>query len=67
MTNKTITKEAYQKLLSLARETIPALTNRADLKSQNSDQADFIETSVWSLDALIQKAYELGKTERENK
>jgi len=54
---------AYQKLLNLARETIPALANRADLESQNSDSLDFIETSVWSLDALLKKAYQLGKAD----
>lgn len=63
MKNKTITKTAYQRLLSVAKETIPALENRADLKAQGSDGADFIETSVWSLDALLQKAYELGKAD----
>ncbi len=63
MKNENITKMAYKKLLRIARETIPALEDRVNLEPQWSDDADFIETSVWSLDALLKKAYQLGKAD----
>ena len=34
---------------------------RGDLETRNSDSEDFIEMSVWSIKAMLEEAYELGK------
>lgn len=52
------------KLLKIAREHIPALKDRKTLQAVYSDELDFFETSVWSLEAALKAAYELGKNER---
>jgi len=38
-------------------------TGITTLKAQNSDSLDFHEVSVWDLEALLTKAYELGLRE----
>lgn len=55
--------EFDKKLAKIASENIPELEGRKTLKSQWSDHLDFFETSVWSLEAALKAAYELGKNE----
>lgn len=55
MTNKQI--------MEIVKEEMPALADRKSLKRQWSDSNDFIEVSVWSIEAVIKKAYELGKAD----
>lgn len=51
------------KLTKIANEHIPELENRKHLKALLSDRLDFFETSVWSLEAALKAAYELGRKE----
>ena len=53
-----------KKLAKIASENIPELKDRKTLKAFYSDEEDFFETSVWSLEAALKAAYELGKNER---
>ena len=50
-------------LTKIANEHIPELENRKHLKALFSDHLDFFETSVWSLEAALKAAYELGRKE----
>lgn len=59
MTNK--------KIMEIVKKEIPYLADRESLERQWSDSEDFIETSVWSLEAVIKKAYEMGKADAERK
>lgn len=52
-----------EKLAKIASEHIPELKDRKTLMPFYSDDVDFFETSVWSLEAALKAAYELGKKE----
>ena len=52
------------KLVKIANEHIPELKDRKSLMAYYSDSEDFFETSVWSFEAALKAAYELGKKER---
>lgn len=58
---KNITKNEEEKLAAIAERCIPSLEGRGDLKQHYSDEEDFFETSVWSLEEALKAAYELGK------
>lgn len=62
--NKFHTSAIDDKLLKIAQDNIPALKDRNTLQAMYSDEVDFFETSVWSLEAALKAAYELGKNER---
>ena len=53
-----------EKLAKIASKNIPELKDRKTLMAFYSDDLDFFETSVWSLEAALKAAYELGKNER---
>lgn len=55
--------KTLQKLTKIASNNIPELEGRKDLKAHQNDSEDFFETSVWSLEAALIEAYELGKKE----
>lgn len=50
-----------EKLLRIATRCIPELKDRKHLKPVYSDDVDFFETSVWSLEEALKAAYTLGK------
>lgn len=52
-----------ERLARIARKHITELKGRKTLKPFYSDEHDFFETSVWSLDAALGEAYELGQKE----
>lgn len=56
-----LTKTEEKKLVKIATECIPELEGRKDLEPHNSDSEDFFETSVWSLKAALEAAYQLGR------
>lgn len=56
MTENTLNKE----LTNIAKEHIVAFET---FEQRGSDSLDFIETSVWSLEAALKAAYELGLKE----
>lgn len=49
-------KETYEKFNEIAQKYF----NREDLKVRNSDELDFIETSVWNLSKALKAAYDMG-------
>lgn len=56
-----MTEAELKTIIKIAQENIPALKNRPNLESQNMDDLDFFDISVWCLkDALI-AAYEAGR------
>ena len=52
-----------KKLAKIASEHIPELKDRKTLMPFYSDDVDFFETSVWSLEEALKAAYELGRKE----
>lgn len=56
MTDKTLNKE----LTKIAKDHIVGFET---FEQRWSDSLDFIETSVWSLEAALKAAYELGLKE----
>lgn len=58
-----MTPANLKKLEAIAREFIPELEGRTDLKAHNNDAEDFFETSVWSLEEALRAAFEYGKKE----
>lgn len=47
-------------LESIAKEECYEIEARGGLDSRDTDE-DFIETSVWTLRKMLERAYELGK------
>ena len=37
---------------------------RSDLERRNNDSDDFLDISVWSLQSMLEEAYELGKPQK---
>ena len=56
-----MTKELKTKLEKIVKERYPEIET---LDKQWNDCLDFHEVSVWGLRELLEKAYELGKSER---
>ena len=56
-----------EKIMEIVKKKCLILLDRESLERQWSDSEDFIETSVWSLEAVIKKAYEMGKADAERK
>ena len=54
-----------EKIEAIAKEIIYAIEKRGGLDTRNNDDEDFIETSVWSLKAALEAAYEAGKNDKE--
>ena len=50
-------------LESIAKEECYEIEARDGLDTRNSDSEDFIETSVWTIRKMLERAYELGKAE----
>ena len=50
-----------KELVKIANKHIPELADRKTLKAMYSDDLDFFETSVWSLEESLKAAYELGR------
>lgn len=61
---KSFTNKPDDKFVKIARAHIPALKDRKTLQAMYDDELDFFETSVWSFEAALKAAYELGKKER---
>lgn len=57
----TLTDEEVKLLAKIARENIAALSGRENLEAMDSDDLDFFETAVWSLEAALAAAYNAGK------
>lgn len=59
-----------QKVFKAVKPHIVALEDRKNLKTQNSDNLDFMDIAVWELQEALKIVYELGRKdgqdEREN-
>lgn len=53
-------KNIKKALESIAKEECCEIEARGELDSRDTDE-DFIETSVWTLRRMLEKAYELSK------
>lgn len=50
------------KLLNIAKKKHSrAVKMRGNLERRNNDSDDFLDISVWSLQAMLEKSYELGR------
>lgn len=58
-----MTKATKKKLLEIAKAVSASIDARGDLERRWSDSEDFIEVAVWSIEDMLEKAYELGKKE----
>ena len=59
-----ISKKELNALVKIAAQHISAVEQRGDLEERRNDEEDFIETSVWGLEAALIAAYELGKANK---
>ena len=50
-----------KQLIEIAKKNSYSIETRGDLETRNRDSEDFIEMSVWSIKAMLEEAYELGK------
>ena len=50
-----------KQLVEIAKKNSYSIETRGDLESRHNDDEDFIELSVWSIQAMLEEAYELGK------
>lgn len=57
-------KNTTKELLEIAKKYMTAVEMRGDLDTRGSDSEDFIEVSVWGLEAALKAAYELGKASK---
>lgn len=53
-----------QTIEEIAKKYFYAVRERGDLDERGNDSEDFIETSVWSLQAALEAAYEAGRQSR---
>lgn len=58
-----MTKATKKKLEKIAMDACWVIEDRGGLDEHGCDSEDFIEISVWSIQAMLEKAYELGKAE----
>lgn len=58
-----MTKAIKKQLLEIAKKASAAIEMRGDLERRCSDEDDFPEVAVWSIEEMLEKAYELGKKE----
>jgi len=56
-----MTKAIKKQLLEIAKKATSAIEMRGDLERHYSDGEDFQEIAVWSIEEMLEKAYELGR------
>ena len=49
-----------KQLLNIAKELSYTVEMRGDLESRMNDEEDFIDISVWALQEMLERAYQLG-------
>ena len=57
-----MTIEEKQKIEKLAMENCFLIAERGGLDTRHSDELDFLDMSVWTIEELMIKAYEMGKS-----
>ena len=63
MKKQSLTKKELAALLNIARECSAEVKCRGDLAERGCDSEDFIEVSVWGIEEMLRRAYELGKSQ----
>ena len=62
MTKSKNTQETINKLINgIAAKHLIAVEERGGLETRHSDSEDFIEVSVWGVEAALKEAYEAGR------
>ncbi len=56
-----ISKDEMDEIIAIAKRHILAVDSRGGLDQHGNDCEDFIECSVWSLQAALETVYLLGK------
>lgn len=56
-----MTKAEQNLILTIAKKYIYEIETRGDMKTRWNDEEDFIDTSVMSIEAALEAAYEAGK------
>lgn len=57
-----------KQLVEIAKKNSYSIEIRGDLECRHNDDEDFIELSVWSIQSMLEEAYELGrKDSKKNK
>ena len=56
-----MTDKELQQLVDIAKKHVYAIERRGDLEDRDNDSEDFVETSVWSIKAMLIEAYKLGQ------
>ena len=49
-----------KRLLNIAKEFSYTVEMRGDLDSRMNDEEDFIDIAVWTLQEMLERAYQLG-------
>lgn len=49
-----------KKIYEIAAKHLIEVAERGELETRNSDREDFLEVSVWALEAALKEAYEVG-------
>ena len=49
-----------KQLLNIAKELSYTVETRGDLDSRMNDEEDFIDIAVWTLQEMLERAYQLG-------
>lgn len=57
-------KSLTELLYDIAASYMVSVESRGDLDRRGNDSEDFIEVPVWGLLMAMEKAYELGKTQK---
>ena len=50
-----------KKIYEIAAKHLIEVAERGGLETRNSDREDFLEVSVWALEAALKEAYEAGR------
>lgn len=64
MKKQRISKREYAALLEIAKRNSYPIERRGDLQTRSSDEQDFLDMSVWSIEEMLIQAYELGKSQK---
>ncbi|MGT2681429.1 DUF6900 domain-containing protein [Streptococcus porci] len=52
-------------LYKIAEKNLLAVEQRGDLETRYNDSEDFLDVAVWTLQKMLEEAYELGKKQGE--
>lgn len=56
-----ISKKVEKQLLEIAKRNSATIEERGSLERRYSDSEDFLDIAVWSIQQMLEEAYELGR------